>query len=104
MGILTMLFNWQILHYMGTDELAVYGVIVMVSTFVQCCGYGIGQGAQPILSQNYGAETRARKCRDSRRFGEIAKFLRIFRDSPLRGARRMWYTMHLFARNGGRAL
>lgn len=55
MGILTMLFNWQILHYMGTDELAVYGVIVMVSTFVQCCGYGIGQGAQPILSQNYGA-------------------------------------------------
>ena len=40
---------------MGTDELAVYGVIVMVSTFVQCCGYGIGQGAQPILSQNYGA-------------------------------------------------
>lgn len=55
MGLLTMLFNRQILRYMGTDELAVYGVVVMVSTFVQCCGYGIGQGAQPILSQNHGA-------------------------------------------------
>lgn len=55
MGVLTVLFNRQILKYLGTDELAVYGVIVMVSTFVQCCGYGVGQGAQPILSQNYGA-------------------------------------------------
>ena len=55
MGLLTMLFNRQILRYMGTDELAVYGVVVMVGTFVQCCGYGIGQGAQPILSQNHGA-------------------------------------------------
>lgn len=55
MGLLTMLFNRQILRYMGTDELAVYSVVVMVGTFVQCCGYGIGQGAQPILSQNHGA-------------------------------------------------
>ncbi len=55
MGVLTVLFNRQILRYLGTDELAVYGVIVMVGTFVQCCGYGVGQGAQPILSQNYGA-------------------------------------------------
>jgi putative MATE family efflux protein len=55
MGILTVLFNRQILRYLGADELAVYGVIVTVGTFVQCCGYGIGQAAQPILSQNFGA-------------------------------------------------
>ena len=39
MGILTMLFNRQIMAYLGTDALAVYGVIVSVSTFVQCCAY-----------------------------------------------------------------
>lgn len=55
MGILTILFNRQILKYLGEDELAIYGVIVTVGTFVQCCGYGIGQAAQPILSQNFGA-------------------------------------------------
>lgn len=55
MGILTMLFNRQIMRYLGTDSLAVYGVIVNISTFVQCCAYGVGQASQPILSQNYGA-------------------------------------------------
>lgn len=55
MGILTMLFNRQIMAYLGTDALAVYGVIVSVSTFVQCCAYSVGQAAQPILSVNFGA-------------------------------------------------
>ncbi|MFQ9680800.1 MAG: MATE family efflux transporter [Ruthenibacterium lactatiformans] len=49
MGILTMLFNRQILQGLGTDALAVYGVIVNVSTMVQCCAYSVGQAAQPIL-------------------------------------------------------
>ncbi|WP_283674326.1 MATE family efflux transporter [Butyricicoccus sp. Marseille-Q5471] len=56
MGILTMLFNRQIMRYAGTDALAVYGIIVNISTFVQCCAYGIGQASQPILSTNYGAQ------------------------------------------------
>lgn len=55
-----MLFNRQIMRYLNSDALAVYGVIVSVSTFVQCCAYGIGQAAQPILSQNYGAGLRDR--------------------------------------------
>lgn len=55
MGILTVLFNRQIMRYLGTDALAVYGVIVNISTFVQCCAYSVGQAAQPILSINYGA-------------------------------------------------
>ncbi len=55
MGVLTILFNRSILQYLNTDALAVYGVIVSVSTFVQCCAYGVGQASQPILSQNYGA-------------------------------------------------
>ena len=55
MGILTMLFNRQIMRHLGTDALAVYGVIVNISTVVQCCAYSVGQAAQPIFSINFGA-------------------------------------------------
>lgn len=55
MGILTVLFNRQILRYLGTDALSIYGIIINISTFVQCCAYSIGQASQPIISTNYGA-------------------------------------------------
>ena len=55
MGILTVLFNRQIMKYLGTDALAIYGPIIQVSTFVQCCAYSVGQAAQPIISTNFGA-------------------------------------------------
>lgn len=55
MGILTILFNRQILKYLGTDALSVYGIIINISTFVQCCAYSIGQASQPIISANFGA-------------------------------------------------
>lgn len=55
MGILTMLFNRQIVKYLGTDALSVYGVIVNISTVVQCCAYSVGQASQPIISINFGA-------------------------------------------------
>lgn len=55
MGILTVLFNRQILKYLGTDALSVYGIIINISTFVQCCAYSVGQASQPIISVNFGA-------------------------------------------------
>ena len=55
MGILTILFNRQIMRYQGADALAIYGCIINVSTFVQCCAYSVGQAAQPIISTNFGA-------------------------------------------------
>ena len=67
MGILTMIFNRQILKYLGTDALSVYGVIINISTFVQCCAYSIGQASQPIISVNYGAG-------EKQRIGEIFKY------------------------------
>ena len=67
MGILTMIFNRQILKYLGTDALSVYGIIINISTFVQCCAYSIGQAAQPIISVNYGAG-------EKRRIGEVLKY------------------------------
>ncbi len=56
MGILTVLFNRQIMKYLGANALAIYGPIIQVSTFVQCCAYSVGQASQPIISTNFGAE------------------------------------------------
>lgn len=55
MGILTVLFNRQIMKFLGPNALAVYGPIIQVSTFVQCCAYSVGQASQPIISTNFGA-------------------------------------------------
>lgn len=55
MGVLTILFNRQIMKYLGINALSVYGVIVNISTFVQCCAYSVGQASQPIFSTNFGA-------------------------------------------------
>lgn len=64
MGILTILFNRQIMKFLGADALAVYGIIVNIGTFVQCCAYSIGQASQPIFSMNFGAKKpdRIRQC------------------------------------------
>lgn len=56
MGIMTILFNRQIMQYLGANALAVYSIIVNISTFAQCCGYSVGQAAQPIFSLNFGAK------------------------------------------------
>lgn len=53
MGIIAMLFNRQIMNYLGSDALAVFGVIVQISGLVQCFTYAVGQAAQPIISENY---------------------------------------------------
>ena len=60
MGILTVLFNRQIMRYLGANALAIYGPIIQVSTFVQCCAYSVGQASQPIISTNFGAGKAAR--------------------------------------------
>ena len=60
MRILTILFNRQIMAYLDTNALSVYGVIVNVSTFVQCCAYSVGQASQPIFCSNFGAGNKDR--------------------------------------------
>lgn len=55
LGIIGVLFNRQIMKYLGSDALAVYGIITQITAFAQCLAYGAGQAAQPIISQNYGA-------------------------------------------------
>lgn len=67
MGFIGVLFNRQIMKYLGTDALAVYGIITQVTAIAQCLSYGAGQAAQPIISQNFGAG-------QSRRIGECLKY------------------------------
>lgn len=67
MGFLTILFNRQIMKYLGSNALAVYGPIVNISTFVQCCAYSVGQAAQPIISINFGAK-RWKRIKDTLRY------------------------------------
>lgn len=64
MGIIGILFNRQIMTYLGSDALAVYGVITQITAFAQCLAYGAGQAGQPIISQNYGAgqHNRIKEC------------------------------------------
>ncbi len=64
MGVVTVLFNRQVMRHLGVDALSVYGIIAQIVPFVQCCAYGTGQAAQPIISQNLGAaqHDRIHKC------------------------------------------
>ena len=64
LGIVGIFFNRQIMKYLGSDALSVYGIITQVTAFAQCIAYGTGQAAQPIISQNFGAgqHDRIREC------------------------------------------
>ena len=74
MGILTVLFNRQIMKYLGANALAIYGPIINISTFVQCCAYSVGQAAQPIISMNYGAQQGSR-IRETLRYAIWTSFI-----------------------------
>lgn len=53
--ILAVMMNNQIMHYGGTNELAVYGVMATVTSLFQALYCGVGQAIQPLVSANCGA-------------------------------------------------
>lgn len=73
MGIMTMLYNQQILKLLNNDALSVFGAIATLTTVVQCCSYSIGQAAQPILSANFGAKQMER-VRQILKYGILTSF------------------------------
>lgn len=70
MGIMTMLYNKQILKLLDNDCLSIFGAIASLNTIVQCCSYSIGQAAQPILSANFGAK-EYKRVREVLKYGLI---------------------------------
>ena len=59
-GIVTFVFNIQILKYAGDNGVSMYGVICNTAIIMTCLCNGINQAAQPILSTNYGAGLKSR--------------------------------------------
>lgn len=74
MGILAIMFNNQIVKYLGSNALAVYGVVTSVATIIQTFGYAIGESAQAIMSVNYGAK-KFERVQQVFKYGSITALL-----------------------------
>ena len=55
MAVVSFVINNQIMKYSGASALAIYGFLGTVSALFLSVFSGIGQAAQPIVSENYGA-------------------------------------------------
>ena len=67
-GVIMLLFNLQLLRYVGDIGVVVYGIVSNVALVVTSLSNGIAQAAQPMISANYGAGNRER-VRESRDIG-----------------------------------
>lgn len=57
-GIITMMFNWTMLHYVGEDGVAAVTIIMYVLMFASSLYTGYSYGVAPRLSYYYGEQNR----------------------------------------------
>ena len=55
-GIITMMFNWTMLHYVGEDGVAAVTIIMYVLMFASSLYTGYSYGVAPMLSFYYGEQ------------------------------------------------
>ena len=55
-GIVTLLFNWTMLHYVGEDGVAAITIIMYVLMFTSSLYMGYAYGVAPMISFYYGAQ------------------------------------------------
>jgi len=55
-GIITMMFNWTMLHYVGEDGVAAVTIITYILVFASSLYTGYSYGIAPMLSYYYGEE------------------------------------------------
>lgn len=55
-SVANMLYNTQLMYYIGQDGVTAYGVIMYVSFFFVGIFVGISAGISPIIAYNYGAD------------------------------------------------
>lgn len=67
-GLVMLLFNWQLLAYVGEIGVVVYGIISNTALVVTSISNGIAQAVQPLISTNFGAGKRER-VREARALG-----------------------------------
>lgn len=65
-GIVTFLFNIQLIRYIGEIGITVYSIIANTSFVVMSLANGVAQAAQPVIAVNYGAgeKERVKKVRN----------------------------------------
>lgn len=73
-GIVTFLFNRQLLVYVGDLGVVVYGIICNSSLIVSSVSNGIAQAVQPLAAVNYGAG-KWNRLKKTKRLGELAALL-----------------------------
>lgn len=56
MSVVTMLYNFQLMKYIGEDGVAAFGVIMYVNFIFLSVYLGYSIGSAPIVSYNYGAQ------------------------------------------------
>ena len=59
MSVVNMLYNWQLMRFMGSGGVAVYGVIMYVNFIFIAIFLGYSMGSAPIVGYHYGAGNRA---------------------------------------------
>ena len=58
MSLVNMLYNLQLLKYVGEDGVAAYGVLMYVSLVFQAVFIGYSVGTAPVIGYHYGAQNR----------------------------------------------
>lgn len=56
MSIVSMLYNFQLMKYVGENGVAAYGVLMYVNLFFLAAFIGYSVGISPIIGYNYGAQ------------------------------------------------
>ena len=59
MAVVSALYNFQLMKYIGEDGVAAYGVIMYITFIFFTLFIGFSMGAAPIVSYNYGAKNDA---------------------------------------------
>lgn len=57
-SVVAMLYNYQLMKYIGEDGVAAYGVVMYVAFIFTAVNIGYGMGSGPIVSFHYGAGHR----------------------------------------------
>lgn len=59
-GMITMMFNWTMLHYVGEDGVAAVTIIMYVLTFASSLYSGYSYGIAPMASYYYGEKNHGK--------------------------------------------
>ena len=56
MSLVTIIYNWQLMRYIGENGVAAFGVLMYVNFIFISCFIGYGIGCAPLFGYHYGAE------------------------------------------------